>query len=50
VYALHRSGIETGLELYKLLEASEWFAQILNRKTPSLVSKAGVFPPAELLV
>jgi hydroxymethylglutaryl-CoA lyase len=50
VYALHRSGIETGLDLDKLLEASEWFAQILDRKTPSLVSKAGVFPPAELLV
>ena len=50
VYALQRSGIETGLDLDKLLEASEWFAQILDRKTPSLVSKAGVFPPAELLV
>jgi hydroxymethylglutaryl-CoA lyase len=46
VYALHRSGIETGIDLPKLLEASEWFAGVLDRKTPSLVSKAGLFPPA----
>lgn len=46
VYALHRSGIETGIDLPKLLEASEWFASVLDRKTPSLVSKAGLFPPA----
>jgi hydroxymethylglutaryl-CoA lyase len=46
VYALHRSGIETGIDLPKLLEASEWFAGVLDRRTPSLVSKAGLFPPA----
>jgi hydroxymethylglutaryl-CoA lyase len=46
VYALHRSGIETGIDLPKLLEASEWFGELLDRKTPSLVSKAGLFPPA----
>jgi hydroxymethylglutaryl-CoA lyase len=46
VYALHRSGIETGIDLPKLLEASDWFAGVLDRKTPSLVSKAGLFPPA----
>jgi len=45
VYALHRSGIETGIDLPKLLEASAWLEEVLGRKTPSLVSKAGLFPP-----
>jgi hydroxymethylglutaryl-CoA lyase len=44
VYALHRSGIETGIDLPKLLEASAWLEEVLGRKTPSLVSKAGLFP------
>lgn len=48
VYALDRSGIETGIDLPKLLEASEWLEGVLDRRTPSLVSKAGLFPPAEL--
>lgn len=46
VYSLHRSGIETGIDLTELLAASEWLAEVLERPTPSLVSKAGVFPPA----
>jgi hydroxymethylglutaryl-CoA lyase len=44
VYALERSGIDTGCELGALIAASEWLGERLGRPTPSLVSKAGGFP------
>lgn len=45
VFALDRSGINTGLDLDELIRASEWLGAQLGRPTPSLVSKAGTFPP-----
>ena len=45
-FLLERSGIATGLDLDELLRASEWLEQQLGRVTPSLVSKAGLFPAA----
>lgn len=47
VYMLHREGIETGLNLGKLIEISQWLEPILRHKTPALLPKAGVFPPSE---
>lgn len=44
VHLLHRSGIETGVDLAALLDASEWLASVLGRRVPSLVAAAGPFP------
>lgn len=46
VFALERSGYDTGLDLDELCRASEWLGEQLGRPTPGLVSKAGPFPPA----
>jgi len=46
VFALERSGYETGLDLDVLCRNSEWLGEQLGRPTPGLVSKAGGFPPA----
>jgi hydroxymethylglutaryl-CoA lyase len=45
VYLLERSGVDTGVDLDALIAASEWLGDQLGRPTPSLVSKAGGFPP-----
>ena len=44
VFALERSGYETGLDLDELCRASEWLGEQLGRPTPGLVAKAGRFP------
>jgi hydroxymethylglutaryl-CoA lyase len=46
VYLLERSGVDTGLDLDALIEASDWLGEQLGRPTPALVSKAGGFPPS----
>ncbi|MCB9411655.1 MAG: hydroxymethylglutaryl-CoA lyase [Actinobacteria bacterium] len=46
VFALERSGVHTGLDLDALCRASEWLAGVLGRPVPSLLPKAGGFPPA----
>jgi hydroxymethylglutaryl-CoA lyase len=45
VYALERSGVNTGLDLDALCRTAEWLSQQLGRPTPGLVDKAGPFPP-----
>lgn len=45
VFALERSGYDTGLDLDALCRASEWLGERLGRPTPGLVAKAGGFPP-----
>lgn len=44
VFALERSGIDTGLDLDELCRASQWLSATLGRPLPSLVPRAGVFP------
>jgi hydroxymethylglutaryl-CoA lyase len=41
VYLMDRSGIATGLDLDRLIEANHWFETILGRPMPSLVARAG---------
>ena len=49
VFALERSGYDTGLDLDELCRASEWLAAQLGRPVPSLLPKAGGFrrPPPD---
>ncbi|MGD8325479.1 MAG: hydroxymethylglutaryl-CoA lyase [Sphingomonadales bacterium] len=44
LFMLHRSKIETGMDLDKVIETANWFEEHLGRKVPSMVSKAGNFP------
>lgn len=46
VFALERSGFNTGLDLDALCRASDWLGEQLGRPTPGLVAKAGGFPSA----
>lgn len=45
VYMLDRSGIETGVDLNKIIETSLWLETTLNKQIPAQVAKSGVFPP-----
>lgn len=44
VYALERSGVNTGVDLDSLCRASDWLASTLGRPVPALLPKAGRFP------
>lgn len=44
VFALERSGVDTGVDLDALIRAAEWLAGRLGRDLPSLLPKAGPFP------
>jgi hydroxymethylglutaryl-CoA lyase len=45
VFALHRSGFDTGVDLDGAIEASNWLAGILARTLPAYLPRAGTFPP-----
>ena len=44
VYMLGRMGIETGVDLEKLIDTSLWLETVLGRAVPSQVAQAGPFP------
>ena len=44
VYMLERAGVETGLDLDRLIETGRWIGQLLGRPTPSALTRAGAFP------
>lgn len=44
VYALERSGFDTGLDLDELCRASQWLSEQLGRPVPALLPQAGPFP------
>jgi hydroxymethylglutaryl-CoA lyase len=43
-YMLERMGVETGLDLDRLLEIPPWVGERLGKKVPGLLSRAGRFP------
>jgi isopropylmalate/homocitrate/citramalate synthase len=45
VYLLHGQGIETGIDLERLIEASRWLENRLGRELEGQVYKAGTFAP-----
>lgn len=45
VWMLQRSGFTVQADLSKLMESSKWLSEILGKETPSLLSRAGLFPP-----
>ena len=44
LYMLHRSGIETGIDLDAISEIGRWLGGRLDRELPSAIGKAGGFP------
>jgi hydroxymethylglutaryl-CoA lyase len=46
VYMLDRAGIETGLNLDRLIETGRWIGQELGKASPSALTRAGRFPAA----
>ncbi|MFM2273271.1 MAG: hypothetical protein RL702_2336 [Pseudomonadota bacterium] len=46
-YLLARSGVETGLDLDRLIEASHWLGGVMDKAMPSMLARAGGFPKAE---
>ncbi len=43
-YLLERSGVDTGLDLAKLIAVIPWIEEQLGATTPGLLAKAGLFP------
>ena len=46
-YLLARSGVETGLDLDRLIAASHWLGGVMDKPMPSMLARAGGFPKAE---
>jgi hydroxymethylglutaryl-CoA lyase len=46
VYMLERAGVQTGMDLASLIEASGWLATVMGRKLPGMVAQAPLFPKA----
>ena len=44
VYMLERAGVDTGMNLQLLVEASQWLSDIMGRKLPGMVAHAPPFP------
>jgi hydroxymethylglutaryl-CoA lyase len=44
LYMLHRSGIETGIDMDAISEIGRWLGGRLDRELPSAIGKAGGFP------
>lgn len=44
VYMLSRSGVDTGVDLNKLVDTAGWLQQTLGRTVPGMLVKAGIFP------
>jgi hydroxymethylglutaryl-CoA lyase len=44
VYMLERGGFDTGIDLSKMIETSNWLAEQLGRDLAAMLPKAGIFP------
>ena len=43
-YMLERNGLQTGLDLSKLIGAANWLSKTMDKNLPGMVSRAGDFP------
>jgi hydroxymethylglutaryl-CoA lyase len=46
VFMLERAGIDTGMDLEKLVDASTWLSEVMGRKLPGMVAQSPRFPKA----
>jgi len=47
-YMLERAGINTGLDLEKLIETNRWLSSVMGKELPAMVAKSGGFPAVEM--
>lgn len=47
LYMLQRMGMETGVDIKKIIETAKWLEGPLESQMPGMVTKAGLFPPEE---
>ncbi len=45
LYMIDRMGIETGVSIEQVMRTTSWLVQPLRTQMPSMVSRAGLFPP-----
>lgn len=45
LYMINRMGLETGVDIEKIIETARWLEGPLETKMPSMVTRAGLFPP-----
>src|SRR4029079_16677053 len=46
VYLLDREGVETGIDIDRLIATSEWLSGLLGRRLEGQLYRAGAFPPS----
>jgi len=46
VYLLDREGVETGIDVDRLIATSEWLSGLLDRRLEGQLYRAGAFPPS----
>jgi hydroxymethylglutaryl-CoA lyase len=46
VYLLERSGVRTGLDADRLIEAAQWLSGVMGKDLPGMLSRAGNYPGA----
>ena len=46
VYLLEREGVETGIDLDRLIDVARWLAELLGRRLEGQLYRAGRFPPS----
>jgi hydroxymethylglutaryl-CoA lyase len=44
VYMLDRAGVQTGMDLGKMIATNRWLADVMGRKLPGMVAQAPAFP------
>jgi hydroxymethylglutaryl-CoA lyase len=45
LYMLERMGINTGINIKKIMETTHWLEGVLQTELPAMVTRAGLFPP-----
>ena len=48
LYMLGRMGMQTGVDIEKIIATGRWLAQQLNTELPAMLSRAGGFPPQNI--
>ena len=46
LYLIHRMGLETGVDVEKVIETSKWLEGPLEAPMPAMITRAGLFPTA----
>jgi hydroxymethylglutaryl-CoA lyase len=45
LYMLQRMGVETGVDIRRIMETARWLGARLDTQMPAMVTRAGLFPP-----